>query len=180
MDAFMPASAPIPGFEILIIEDEAVTAAYITRIIDKIMSNFPESKISVARDMKTAMFTILQHAPDLILLDLSLPDSPWEETLEKRIDAFAERSPLVILTGHSVDSIRKFITECGAVQSKDVEVLSKEQVFVRHGWFFERIFDVVKKWNEKKHGQARKEIRQMLDRAAEINTTLHAANPKRA
>lgn len=80
--------------------------------------------VRVARTMAEALAMIDVHSPEVILLDLSLPDSPLEKTLAQ-IEELKRRSKnatLIVITGHpDISTVHDTATKGGAnfVLSKD-------------------------------------------------------------
>jgi len=94
------------GRKILIVDDNP-------EFVD-LMRNFLESKdfqVSIASDGKMALEKTLSDIPELVLLDLRLPDIPGEEVL-KRVKEINRDIAVVVITGYggqqvAVDMIRK-------------------------------------------------------------------------
>jgi diguanylate cyclase (GGDEF)-like protein len=84
------------GVRILLVEDNPGDV----RLIREALSEAPRSHIQMdhADCLKAAQETLARDEHDLVLLDLSLPDSQGLETVEKIEDA-APNIPIVILTG---------------------------------------------------------------------------------
>ncbi len=81
---------------ILLIEDNPADA----RLIRELLHDGPEMNMSVrhAGSLSSGLACLEEHEIDLVLLDLSLPDSHGLETISMVMDRFA-RVPIVVLTG---------------------------------------------------------------------------------
>jgi signal transduction histidine kinase/HPt (histidine-containing phosphotransfer) domain-containing protein len=66
-----------------------------------------------ADSLSRALAALQQYVPDVICLDLSLPETTGQETFE-RVHAAAPTVPVVILTGHDDDELAMRLLESGA------------------------------------------------------------------
>jgi DNA-binding NarL/FixJ family response regulator len=83
---------------ILVVEDNAPTAALICTILAE--ADF--QGVSVAETARQAELAMARRAPDLVLLDLGLPDGDGVTVIERaRARAFAK--PILVLTGATRD-----------------------------------------------------------------------------
>jgi len=79
----------------LLIEDKSDHVEFIVGFLKA--SNHIQVRTGIARNFQTARQLILKNSYDMILLDLTLPDSLFNETL-KSVSAFVDDSPVVVLT----------------------------------------------------------------------------------
>jgi len=86
---------------VLLVEDNPVQAKLIERMLDA--SSSPAFEVHSAETLAEGLQRLREEAPDLVLLDLILPDSNELETFA-RVRAHAGDTPIVILTG--VDDVR--------------------------------------------------------------------------
>lgn len=93
-------------FSALIVEDNAGDARNVERLIK-------EYDVTVAADLAEALSTLSDLTFDVILLDLSLPDSFGLGTLA-RIDAASGTTPIVVLTGQEDASLGAELIRSGA------------------------------------------------------------------
>lgn len=98
------------GQRILVIDDD--------RAVVRIMRGYLEQagfKVLVAYDGETGLQTIRREQPDLVLLDLMLPDRDgWEITRIIRRDAKFATLPLIMLTARVTDDDKIIGLELGA------------------------------------------------------------------
>jgi ActR/RegA family two-component response regulator len=117
----------------LIIEDDLP-------FVDLMRATLGLQDVRVARTMAEAIAMIDQSAPHVILLDLTLPDSPLTQTLE-RIHELKTRSKdatLIVITGHhDVAQLKDSAVKAGAktVLSKDKGFFnSLSEALISSGW----------------------------------------------
>ena len=96
LEAAVLGTRAYPGTrQLLYIED---TLANI-RLIEEILQNRPSINLIAAMQGRLGVDLAHEHQPDLILLDLHLPDLPGEEVLARlRADTATREIPVVILT----------------------------------------------------------------------------------
>src|SRR5215475_3482170 len=103
-----------------------------------IADDFEEIRTALTLMLKYAGFDVIevengrqaieaahQEEPDLVLMDLSLPVvDGLQATREIRSDEKFERLPIIILSGHDSDEIRKQAAEAGGSEylSKPIEI----------------------------------------------------------
>ncbi len=80
------------------------------RLVEQILKQRPSTTLIPAMLAEVALDLARQHRPDLILLDLHLPDMPGEEVLQRlRTDPATSAIPVVILsadaTQHQIDQL---------------------------------------------------------------------------
>lgn len=78
--------------KILFIEDNAVYA----KIVLEVILTGPE-QVDHVTSMSAALLLLKSVTPDVILLDLSLPDAEWPESLEMMVKAYPD-FPIVCLS----------------------------------------------------------------------------------
>jgi DNA-binding NarL/FixJ family response regulator len=84
--------------EVLVVEDNAPTAA----LICEILAGAHFGTVTVAETARAAEQAIARRRPDLVLLDLGLPDADGVRVIE-RARAGAFDKPIVVLTGATRD-----------------------------------------------------------------------------
>ena len=92
----------VNGVEVLIVEDNEEDAEYIERLLLK-GQEFETDRTKIeeiyrAGELATAL-ELMKKEPDIVLLDLGLPDSQGLETLETAIETSPDM-PVVVITGH--------------------------------------------------------------------------------
>ncbi len=113
----------LPPKKILIVDDNPLFVNFLVRVLEG-----KGYEISVAYDGQTGIQKVRQNVPDLILLDLKLPDLSGEEVLEK-IRATHKQIPIIVVTGHGGEQVAVEMMKKGATDylSKpiDFEILLK-------------------------------------------------------
>ncbi|QDU37903.1 Phosphoserine phosphatase RsbU [Maioricimonas rarisocia] len=115
------------SLHILLVEDEQTDAELIRRTLQRRFS-IPFELIH-APDLATARTLVAAGAPDLIVLDLSLPDSSGLETF-RNLHAAAADTPIVVLSGYDDEEIAADAVGLGAQDylvksSLDANVLTR-------------------------------------------------------
>jgi len=82
---------------VLIVEDNSLDAKIITELFREI-KNGNAFKLSFAETLEKAVAAARERAPDIVLLDLNLPDSYGPETLGKAEGLFPDL-PIIVMTG---------------------------------------------------------------------------------
>jgi signal transduction histidine kinase len=130
------------GRKILVVDDNIEFVDFMRRFLES-----KEFQISVALDGKTALEKALLETPDLVLLDLMLPDFPGEGVL-KRLKEINKDIAVVIITGHGGEQIAVDLMRKGAIDflSKPIEqdaLLSsvKNALEIRDAQIEDRRFD---------------------------------------
>ena len=95
--------------KILIVDDNLEFVKTVARSLEK--EGF---QVSVALDGTTAIQKVSSESPDLVLLDLKLPDIPGMEVL-KGIKAIREETAIVIITGYGGEQVAVEFMKAGAV-----------------------------------------------------------------
>ncbi|HXI12292.1 MAG TPA: GGDEF domain-containing response regulator [Thermoanaerobaculia bacterium] len=97
--------------KILIVEDDPAAAHLIKGMLAS--STAPRFTTQHATTLREALEVVADLAPDLILLDLDLPDSSELNGLERLQEATPE-TPILILTGHEEDALAVGTLQRGA------------------------------------------------------------------
>lgn len=79
---------------VLLIEDDALDQSLFRRTLAKTRADI----VCCAR-LDDGLARLADGGFDLVVSDLSLPDSPWDETY-RRLQAASEDVPVVLITGH--------------------------------------------------------------------------------
>ena len=104
------ASAPGPS-TILYVEDNPLNV----RLIERVMARRPEVTLMVAMEGQLALELATEQQPDLILLDLHLPDISGEEVLRRlRADPRTEDTPVVVLSADAASTRPAQLRSMGA------------------------------------------------------------------
>jgi signal transduction histidine kinase len=97
------------GRKIMVVDDNQDFVDFIRKILE---SN--EFKVSVAPNGKTAMEKALFDMPELVLLDLKLPDIPGEEVLT-RIKEIDKDIAVIVITGYGGEQVAVDMMRKGAI-----------------------------------------------------------------
>jgi signal transduction histidine kinase len=130
------------GRKILVVDDNFEFADLIRRVLE---SN--DFQVSIALDGKTAIEKALADVPDLVLLDLKLPDIPGDEVL-RRVKDIDKDIAVIVITGYGGEQVAVDLMRKGAIDflSKpiDHEVLLtsiKNALEIRAAQIEDRRFD---------------------------------------
>lgn len=86
------------------------------RLVEKILTRRPGMRLHLATTGAEGVAVARQELPDVVLLDLHLPDTTGGELLQTlRSDARTAHVPVVIVTGDDDPAVRDRLTELGAV-----------------------------------------------------------------
>ena len=96
---------------ILLVEDKPGDARLIAELLSS--SSDPQFKLTVADRLESGTRLLSEESFDLVLLDLTLPDSDGLDTFEK-IQSQAPTVPVIVLTGLDVESIGTAAVQKGA------------------------------------------------------------------
>ena len=102
--------------KVLVIEDQGSYAFMIHRAFEEYM---PGWEVLIAESMRDALIICAQSKIDLVILDLALPDSPTDATVETIPEIRRFGIPVVILTGSEVRG-KPIFTDCFAFGADDV------------------------------------------------------------
>jgi len=97
------------GRKILVVDDNAEFIHFVRRFLES--RNF---QVSVALTGKTAFEIMLSHQPELVLLDLKLPDIPGEEVL-KNLKEMDKDVAIVVITGFGGEQVAVDMMRKGAI-----------------------------------------------------------------
>jgi CheY-like chemotaxis protein len=111
MDEMEPGPAgPVTG-TVLFIEDSPLT----TMLVERILSGRPGLVFGAAPDGRTGLDRAARWHPDLVLLDLHLPDISGERVLaELRADPATRAIPVIVITGDVDPALRQRVLAQGA------------------------------------------------------------------
>lgn len=107
---------------ILIVEDEEANIAVLLNILQLMME---QKQVFIARDGHEGIQMAYEHAPELILMDLSLPKlDGWEVTRSLKSNPRFQEVPILALTAHAMvgDRDRALAAGCDDYFSKPIEV----------------------------------------------------------
>lgn len=115
--------------KILIVEDDTLFGELVLRKIELIRDKFPMAEITLVATMKAATRIVSEDpAPDVTFLDLSLPDSDFEQTIAS-IPMLDERTSIVVVTGHPEARVRQRIeNQSIPIVLKDGELLKGDSI----------------------------------------------------
>ena len=91
------------------VDDNAEFAGLIRKILER-----KDFQVSIALDGKTAIEKVISDIPELVLLDLKLPDIPGEEVLI-RIREIEKDIAIVVITGHGGEQVAVDMMRKGAI-----------------------------------------------------------------
>jgi two-component system cell cycle response regulator DivK len=95
--------------KILLVEDNEMNRDMLSRRLER--KGF---SILLAVDGQSGVEMTKQHAPDLVLMDMSLPVlDGWEATRRLKADLTTARIPIIALTAHAMSSDRDKALEAG-------------------------------------------------------------------
>ncbi len=105
------------GRKILVVDDNAEFVEFIRKVLES-----KDFKVSVALDGKTAIEKAISDIPELVLLDLKLPDIPGEEVLV-RIKEIDKDMAVIVITGYGGEQVAVDMMRKGAIDflSKPIE-----------------------------------------------------------
>ena len=94
---------------ILLVEDNEMNREMLSRRLER-----RGYKVLIAVDGDTSISTAQANAPDLILMDMSLPVvDGWEATRRMKADPALQHIPVIALTAHAMASDRDKALEAG-------------------------------------------------------------------
>jgi two-component system, cell cycle response regulator DivK len=107
------------SYFILVIEDDEMNIDMITQRLE-----LRGYRVSTAGDGLEGIDLALEEAPDLILMDVSLPEvDGWEATRRLKAAAATRHIPVVALTAHAMEGDREKASKagCDAYETKPVD-----------------------------------------------------------
>jgi two-component system, cell cycle response regulator DivK len=107
------------SYFILVIEDDEMNIDMITQRLE-----LRGYRVSTAGDGLEGIDLALEEAPDLILMDVSLPEvDGWEATRRLKAAAATRHIPVVALTAHAMEGDREKASRagCDAYETKPVD-----------------------------------------------------------
>lgn len=116
LDAEMRSSPGVPqrqvgGMHVLYVEDNPANIALMTRIVEL----RDGATLTVATTGEEGVATAVAARPDLVLLDLHLPDMRGDEVLRAlRLDPATRDVPVVIVTADATPGVRQRLVGLGA------------------------------------------------------------------
>ena len=105
------------GRKILVVDDNLEFVDLVRRLLES-----KDFQVSIAADGKAAVEKVLSDTPELVLLDLILPDFPGEEIL-KRIKEIDKGVAIIVVTGFGGEQVAVDLMRRGAIDflSKPIE-----------------------------------------------------------
>jgi PAS domain S-box-containing protein len=97
------------GLQVLLVEDNQDCVATVKAVLKRA----PQYAIKVADTLQTALRCLQTEEVDVVLLDLTLPDSVGLETFH-RIQSVAPRTPIIVLSGTDDESLATKTVQEGA------------------------------------------------------------------
>ena len=98
------------SFHILIVDDNEMTLDLLTKILE-----LDGYKVTLAHNAKEAIDSAVQKMPDLVLLDVMMPEMDGYELCRKmRQPPFNAKIPIVLLTAMNSDGEQAQAQEAGA------------------------------------------------------------------
>jgi CheY-like chemotaxis protein len=96
---------------VLYIEDNAIN----TRLVERILRARPRVTFGSAPDGRTGLDRAARHRPDLVLLDLDLPDIGGEQVLAAlRASAATRDIPVIVVSGDTDPAMHRRVLAGGA------------------------------------------------------------------
>ncbi len=105
------------GRKVLVIDDNAEFVDFIRKVLES-----KDFRVSIALDGKTAVEKAWSDIPELVLLDLKLPDIPGEDVLV-RIKEIDKDIAVIVITGYGGEQVAVDMMRKGAIDflSKPIE-----------------------------------------------------------
>jgi len=95
---------------ILVVDSDKSTAGYVRNYLEE--SGYDATE---AHDGETALQTISREKPDLVVLELTLPDQDGLEVIKAiRVDPALSRLPVIVLSSRATESDKLFGLDSGA------------------------------------------------------------------
>jgi CheY-like chemotaxis protein len=105
----MPPITNGPTRTLLYIEDQDLNL----RLVERILQPRPDYRLLTAMQGETGLILALQHRPDLILLDLNLPDISGDEVLRQlKADPLTRAIPIIMVSADAMgDRIQQLLQQ---------------------------------------------------------------------
>ena len=112
--------------KILIVEDNEMNRDMLSRRLER-----QGHQVYVAVDGKQALEMVSSEQPELILMDLSLPEMDgWETTRRLKADNTTQHIPVIVLTAHALKTDREGAFEAGC-DDYDVKPINFPRLLVK-------------------------------------------------
>ena len=95
-------------------------------------------RVQVAATVSEAVSMVTETRPDLVLLDLTLPDGEGFDVIQQLDDADVPRPPMVAVTGHDDPSIFVRCSDLGLLGVLVKPVPPRELIAKAKGWLEKR------------------------------------------
>ncbi len=99
--------------KLLLVDDQETDVALTRRMLHKSAGNRTDFRIHHCRDLTDTLAFLASEKPDVVLLDLGLPESQGLNTLE-HVLAAAPNLPIVVLTGLPDEELGVKAVQAGA------------------------------------------------------------------
>jgi CheY-like chemotaxis protein len=100
--------------KVLLVEDDEVDAMEVGRMLRAPVSCCPyRFDLTAVRTLADGLSRVRKEPWDLIIVDLSLPDSPYDQTFG-RLYCDSLCTPVIILTGREDEALAQDCVACGA------------------------------------------------------------------
>jgi DNA-binding response OmpR family regulator len=100
----------VPRTRLLVVEDSAIVASALRLLFEE--SGYD---VDVASTVKAAIATATENTPDVMLLDLTLPDGDGLTILQRLREQGCAPHGTIALTGHDDDELRDRCIDAGCV-----------------------------------------------------------------
>jgi CheY-like chemotaxis protein len=101
----------VPPVTVLVVDDNETNV----RLIERIVRLHADAALLTAPDAGAGLELAARHHPDLVLLDINLPDRHGVDVLRHlRADPATASTPVVICTGDASPALRRACFEAGA------------------------------------------------------------------
>lgn len=155
----------------LIVEDDPGMGLVLRHKLASILSRFPEAIVTLVQSLAAAKHEIETYpSPDVVVLDLTLLDATWEETLAEA-SSFDLRSPVVILTGHPIEKVKALLS------NSSIEILAKTPETLAGSGLFQAILRAFNRKAERENLRMKENIAFMKDLINEPYATQTTAIP---
>jgi PAS domain S-box-containing protein len=110
-DAAVEGAAPVPAATLLYVEDNLANLS----LVEQLLAYRPGWRLVPALQGQLGLELAREHAPDVVLLDLHLPDVPGEQVLRQlRADPRTARLPVVVVTADATPRTMARLRAAGA------------------------------------------------------------------